>query len=565
MTEKGKKQPQRINHSVWFYLDELASRVVAQTGIPSDRFHLGKVILQSLKDDPDFVLQIDGALGVSETNGSVLERSVRCATALSRLGVQRGDVMVIMAPNHLDLAIAFYAALYLGVIIAGVDMTLGVRELVETFNVQKPKLIFCQTDKASDVETALLKQNNKTHVITFDKGSKFYSFTDFLEENADDTRVEDFKPTDFDPEETVAFLTSTSGSTGLPKAAILTHKSLTILIPPNMSRCTDFPTPTKLSFSVSPLQWVSAGIQYTASPIYRYTRLQTSAPCTKEHIYDIINKYKPTSIIMSPTYMSILVAAEDRGRCDFTCFKSFVLGGSHVPTTLINTLKSMAPKADIIILYAMSEIGTVTGLDEGTPLESIGKVMGHLQYRLVDPSTLEDIKEPNVPGELWVKGPTLFKGYYNNPEATKEAFSEDGWFKTGDLLRRDANYNFFFVDRLKTLLKYRNHQISPVEVEGVIRKHPGVVDVVVVGVPDEECGDLPAACVVPRAPGQLTAQEIKDLVKDNLTDTKRLRGGVVFMDHLPMMVSTKVDRMKLKKMVAEMKQYGRLIVDRAEN
>ncbi|XP_063832811.1 luciferin 4-monooxygenase-like [Ostrinia nubilalis] len=562
MGAKSKKLPRWINHSVWFYIDELASRVVAQTGIPSDRFHVGKVILQSLKDDPNFVLQIDAAFDVSETNGSVLERSVRCATALRSLGFQRGDVMVIMAPNHLDLAIAFYAALYLGVTIAGIDMTLGVRELEDTFEVLKPKLIFCQTDKASDVETALLKQNNTTHVITFDKGSKFYSFTDFLEENADDTRVEDFKPTDFDPEETVAFLTSTSGSTGLPKAAIVTHKNLSLALPPFLSRFTDFPTPTKLYFFVSPLQWLSAGVQYTASPIYRYTRLQTSAPCTREHAYDIINKYKPTTTLTSPTYMMTLVAAEDRAKCDFTCLDTILLGGSHAPTTLLNILKTMAPQADVLNMYGMSEItGLVMSWDAGAPMGSIGKVVGHVQYRLVDPSTLEDIDEPNVPGELWVKGPTLFKGYYNNPEATKEAFSEDGWFKTGDLIRRDANYNFFFVDRLKTLLKYRNHQISPLEVEGVIRKHPGVVDVVVVGVPDEECGDLPAACVVPRAPGQLTAQEIKDLVKENLTDTKQLRGGVVFMDHLPMTVSTKIDRMKLKKMVADMKKDGRLVVE----
>ncbi|PZC73879.1 hypothetical protein B5X24_HaOG208709 [Helicoverpa armigera] len=140
-------------------------------------------------------------------------------------------------------------------------------------------------------------------------------------------------------------------------------------------------------------------------------------------------------------------------------------------------------------------------------------------------------------------------GYYNNPEATKEALTEDGWLRSGDILYRDEYWNLYFVERYKLLLKYRNHQVSPVEIETVITKHPGVFHVAVTGIPDKECGDLVVACVVPKPGCSPTAQEIKDLVKESLTDSKQLRGGVIFMKELPTTSTSKVNRKKLKELV----------------
>ncbi|KPJ21196.1 Luciferin 4-monooxygenase [Papilio machaon] len=147
----------------------------------------------------------------------------------------------------------------------------------------------------------------------------------------------------------------------------------------------------------------------------------------------------------------------------------------------------------------------------------------------------------------WASSETLDSGF-------TEIYTEDGWIKSGDLLYRDENWNFFYVERLKMLLKYRNHHISPTEVESVIIKHPGVQDVAVTGIPDDECGDLVVACVVPQNNTTLTAQEIKDLVKESLADTKQLRGGVIFMKQFPLTSTSKVNRAMLKKIVRDMKR-----------
>ncbi|KAL0867847.1 hypothetical protein ABMA27_008540 [Loxostege sticticalis] len=541
------KLPKRPNDAVHWYMGQLTSRIVAESGRPDDRFHLGKMILQSFQDDPEFLMQIDGATGDSETSGSALERTVACANSLRTIGMGCGDVMVLMAPSHIDLAIPFYAAFYLGVIVAAVDRTLGVEELRGTFAVDRPKIVFCQSEKAPDIQLALNELELDTKIVTFDKGEFLCSFSEFLEEYNDGTSVEDFKPNDFDPEDAIALLIATSGTTGLPKAAAVTHKNFAINGPYLWSRCTTFPAPTRMALVGSPLQWLTAIMNFILSPIMKYTRLQTSIALTQEHAYDLINTYKPTFAIFSPTLMTTLIKPGDRDLCDFTSLELVILGGSAVPNDLIKEVKEISPDTEVMDCYGMSELSCIGFHGDGSsPPGSCGSPMGCFQYRLINTETMDDILEPNVPGELWIKGPGIFKEYYNNPEATEETFAEDRWFKTGDTFYRDAAWNFYFVERIKLLLKYKSNQISPVELENVIRQHPGVLDVAVTGIPDPECGELPVACVVRRPDSDVTAQDIKDLVKETLSDSKQLRGGVIFMNEIPMTASTKVHRRKLK-------------------
>ncbi|XP_049879452.1 luciferin 4-monooxygenase-like [Pectinophora gossypiella] len=542
----------RANDAVLMYMSELGARVVAESGRAEDMFHLGKLTLRSLKDDPGFVLQIDAATDESETNASVLERSVKCAISLKNLGLQCGDVIVLMAPNHVDLAIPFYAALYLGVTVAPVDMTLTVNELKGSFDVNKPKAIFCQSNKASDIQLALNELELNAAIITFDKGDYLTSFAELLDRFGDDMTVENFKATDFDPEDTIAVLIPTSGTTGLPKSAAGTHKNFTITGPYWWSRFDTFPGPTKSALVGSPLQWLTALLHVIMSPILRYTRLQSALPLTRDHAYHVINTYKPSYSTLSPTFMISLI--RERDKCDFTCFEVIYLGGSAVSAELLAELQEIAPNTEFRAIYGMSEMTSIGLHPDDPPPDSVGKPLGCHKYRIVDITTQQDVTEPHKQGELWVKGPGIFKEYYNNPKAVEESFAEDRWFKTGDIFYRDENWNMFFVERYKLLLKYMSHHISPVEVENVIRQHPGVLDVAVTGIPDPECGDLPVACVVRRTGHDVTAEGIKYLVKANLADSKQLRGGVVFLKEIPMTTSTKVHRRKLKEAVLHMQR-----------
>ncbi|KAJ8711065.1 hypothetical protein PYW07_008307 [Mythimna separata] len=538
------------NDSVHWYMQELTSRVVAQSGIPSDRYHLGKIILQSLKDAPDFVLQIDGATGQSESCGSVLERSVRCAQSLRRLGLKRGDVVMLLAPNHLDVTIPLYAALYLGIAVTAFTPTATINELQEIFAVTKPNIIFCQNEVASRAQLTLDNLNLNAHIITFDKSDDFCTFTDFMEQYGDDTPTKDFKCSDFDPEESIAFMLATSGTTGVPKIVAHSHKYFTIVMPYTWSRCKRFPTPTRLVFVCSPIQWSTAMYNFIRSPILRYTRLQTSVTMTREHACYLNNTYKPTYTILTPTMMAMfLVPADDsRDIFDLTCFELIMLCGLYVAQSLIDEVKAVSPKTEVLNIYGLSELSGLAFLGDNPAPGSCGKPMGCFQYRLMNIDTNQEIYKPNVPGELWIKGPCPAKGYYNNIEATKETFTKDGWLKTGDIFYRDEQWNFFYMDRIKLLIKGHYLAISPLEIEAVIRKHAGVSDVAVTSITHNKLGDLPVAFVVPRPGAQPSADEIKNLVRDSLGERKRLQGGVIFINSLPMTASSKVDRRKLKEL-----------------
>ncbi|KAJ8717681.1 hypothetical protein PYW07_005611 [Mythimna separata] len=536
----------RAYDAVHWYMNDVAFRVVARTGIPSDRHHLGKLILHSLRDDPYFVSQIDGGTGQSETNGSVLDRSIRCAISLSNLGLKKGDVMVLMGPNHIDFCIPHYAALYMGVMIASIDATLGPNELGHLFHTSRPNIIFCQSEKTTDIEKALQMSEVDAKIVTFDNDSKYTSLADLLKIKDEDA-IQSFKPTDLNPEDTVAYLTSTSGTTGMPKTAMLTHKNLAIGVPYMWTTFKKFPTPTKMVIVTSPAQWLTAGFHYLLSPVLKYTRLQTSAPLTPEHFAELVDTYKPTYITTSPTMLTTMMTS---AKCDFTCFETVFLGGSVATQEVINQVKQVARIDNVRSVYGMSELSGIGVQHDFPPAPgSSGRPIGAIDAKLVDPETNKDITEPNVPGELWFKGPNVFKGYHNNPEVTKETLTEDGWLKSGDIFYRDHSWNLFFVDRYKLLLKYRNHQVSPLEIEAVITRHPGVLHVAVTGILDKECGDLVVACVVPKPGCSLTAQEIKDLVKESLTDSKQLRGGVIFLKELPVTSTSKIDRKKLKELV----------------
>ncbi|XP_034827838.1 luciferin 4-monooxygenase-like [Maniola hyperantus] len=545
-----------VSDAVFWYIEELTAKIVAETGIPSDRYHLGKIILRSLKDAPEYILQIDGATDEKDTFKSALERSIRCATAFRNLGLKYQDVIVILAPNHINLVIPIYAALFLGLRVAGMDMTLEVGELQDTFQCCVPKIIFCQSSKVQNVQQALSKLKTTAQIISFDEpfqSDHCSSFSSLLDEYGGDTTVENFIPAEFDPVDTDALLLTTSSSTGPPKAAILSHKNIMMGFPLLMNNRTKFPTPVKLALLLSPIQWLSSNLQFILGPILRFTRLQTSSPMTPEHVYSLINKYRPDFSLTNPAFLRLLLKPGNREECNFSSLEYVMIGGNVVDKELLQETQKIMPKSHIKLAYGMTEVSGVVLDSSYSPFGSVGAAMPVMQCKLVDPISNEEINKPNVLGEMRVKGPTVFQGYYNNPEMTKAAFDEDGWFKSGDILYRDEYHNYYFYDRIKMLLRYKYDTLSPVAIESVIRKHPGVLDVVVTGILDAECGDLPVALVL-RNGHNVTAQEIKDLVKESLTDSKQLRGGVIFVKEFPTTSSTKVDRMKLREWAKTLKR-----------
>ena len=200
---------------------------------------------------------------------------------------------------------------------------------------------------------------------------------------------------------------------------------------------------------------------------------------------------------------------------------------------------------DVIQGYGMTETSPVTHVirPEHNKPGSIGPSIPSTECRLVDPETGDDVGEGER-GELWVRGPQVMQGYLNNAEATAGTIDAEGWLHTGDIAVIDSDGFFEIVDRLKELIKYKGFQVAPAELEALIQNHPDVADVAVSGVPDEECGELPKAYVVP-AGEELDSEELMEWVAGQVSPQKKVR-IVEVVEEIPKSPSGKILRRVLK-------------------
>ncbi|KAJ8712789.1 hypothetical protein PYW08_008093 [Mythimna loreyi] len=525
---------------------------LAPFDVTNENYNLGHLSMDALRIRPEGLCQIDAATGKSETNGSVLARAIQLARCFRKLGTKPGDVLALGGKNHLDLQIPYHAALMNCMPIAGVDPLFKQTEIRKFFEICSPRIAFCQKELLDTYHAVRDELGMNTEIICFDEGK--HSMANFIEKYDDKENQEEFLPAIVDRNKHYAWLVSTGGTTGVVKLAAFTHASFLKKLEMMKSVFVDEkrePTDEKenrLGLNTSPVQWLSSIITTLVSPLLRETKLQTSNPLTTEHMIDIINQYRPIHAFLSPPIATAIIKSEKK--CDFTCFERVMLSGGKIHKDIILEFrKRMRPGALVVELYAQTEnLGPVfRGTPDG-PLGTCGKPIPALPVKIVDPETGKEITEPNVPGEVWTKG-ACFSEYYNNPEETAASFTEDGWYKTGDIMYRDEDGYYFFVERLKMLIKYRMYHVIAPEIEAVICEHPGVLDVSVTSVPHEEDGEHPVACVMRKPGAHVTADEIKEIVANKLSDSQRLRGGVIFMEKLPMTSTGKIARGELRKLV----------------
>jgi 4-coumarate--CoA ligase len=202
--------------------------------------------------------------------------------------------------------------------------------------------------------------------------------------------------------------------------------------------------------------------------------------------------------------------------------------------------------------YGLSETSPTTHTqpweDWNRTIGSVGKLLPFQTAKYMSADETE--MAVGEVGELWIKGPNVFKGYLNNPEGTAHALTADGYFKTGDVGYQDKDGNFYITDRVKELIKYKGFQVAPAELEGILVSHPGIDDVAVIGVYDkDQASELPRAYVVPKGglgKGEKEAQEIIEWLGAKVAHHKKLRGGVRFVDEIPKSISGKILRRLLK-------------------
>lgn len=462
---------------------------------------------------------------------------------MTRAGLHTGDVILLLLPNHLKTCLPIYVGAINGYSVIPVDCYSRRREVEFYIRLSQPKMIFCIKENSSMVKEVLHDNNIEAKMIIIDDNNN--DIDAFIGEyNITNEDVNLFKPHTFELS-TEALLIPTSGSTGQPKIAVITHENLLFSIAFFFHYFKQCPFPTRLCFLMSPIQWISSLMQHYGSVIYSFTRIQSVVPVTPKTCQDVFLKYKPTFLISSPP---LLTQLHYSGHVDFSSLDDVLIGGSIVSETLKNDFKARYPNVRFMCLYGMTELFSMCFQTcPNGPGTNIGKefCVGY-KYRIVDPTNGQIINKANMAGELWIKSNSRFQGYYRNSEDTAVLFSEDGYLKTGDIIYKDEEGYYFFVERLKMLFKYKGVYLYPAEVEEVLRKHPSVEEVAVTAVPDGNGIDLPAALVVTKPDCCVTAQELYDLVAQELSNGKQLRGGIYFIKSLPFTPNQKIDKTKVR-------------------
>lgn len=185
---------------------------------------------------------------------------------------------------------------------------------------------------------------------------------------------------------------------------------------------------------------------------------------------------------------------------------------------------------------------------------SVGQQLPHVQIKLIDESG-KDVTTTQKRGEAAIRGPTIIRGYLNNPTANSESWDSEGFYKTGDVMELDPETNLLYiVERSKELIKVRGFQVAPAELEGALTSHLDITDAAVVGIPDERSGELPRAYVVLRKGASLSKEDILKFMKEQLAGYKALGGGIVFIDEIPKLPSGKILKRVIREWVSKEKK-----------
>lgn len=309
-----------------------------------------------------------------------------------------------------------------------------------------------------------------------------------------------------------------------------------------------------IALTFSSLYWISGfGILLLATFVGAQ-RIITSDRFSPTLMLEVIEKYRVTFTITAPSAIAVTLTNPRLETVDLSSLTFFMSAGSKLHAELETRMNRYLPNCKVYSGYGMSEATGIVSVNYPEPrIDSVGLLAPGLCVKIIDDQGNACGIGEN--GEIVLNMQYQFVGYYGDAESTGDTLDADGFVRSGDIGHFDEDGYLYIVDRLKDILKYMNFQISPSEIENTILKHPGVKQVCVVGVPDVVCADLPAALVVPNRTGDgvdITEADVHDVVKSKLSDMKQLRGGVYFVDAIPMTPSGKLLRRLAREIVVNL-------------
>jgi len=451
------------------------------------------------------------------------------ARGLVERGLGVGDRIGILCSNRVEFLEIFYGAMRAGIVPVSIGVLLPKDTVTWIIEDSDVRLVFCDGS---------LKQNLPDGVACVDVDS---SGTDGLQAFK---RPGPFTP--FIPgHDSVAFQPYTSGSTGRPKGVLLSHRAHS-WVAETISRDRDF-SPSDRMIVAAPLYHKHAMNSIKCVLVGGSTVVLMRKFDPRRYV-EVINRYKTTVVSGVPTIFAMMLQQRDllAGR-DYSFVRLATMGGAPATDTLIDAVAETFPSADIVQIFGITEASAALfgrhPQRAERPRHSIGWPIAGNEFRLVG-------GEDENFGTLHVRSPGLMNGYHNNPAEMARRL-RDGWFDTGDILRKDPTGWYYFIGRSDDMFVSSGHNIYPSEVEVMLERHPDVEQAVVVPAPDEIKYRIPWAFIVKRAGSSLSEEDVKQHALKNAPPYQYPR-KVMFVSTMPMNAIGKIDRKGMTSRVAAM-------------
>lgn len=493
----------------------------------------------SLQQNMQQIAFIDGPSG-NTLSYSALRHNVRAiAAGLHGLGVRKGDVVLVISPNSIAIPCIYLAILSIGAIITTINPLSTEREIAGQVKDSKPVIAFTLPHllhklRATQMPLILIQGSLESRCVT--------TLHDLLQSDLRDMPFIDIRQDD------TATLLYSSGTTGKSKGVLSTHRNIIASIAGNRVR---YETEGCKTYLCSMPLFHIFGLRFMVCSLAAGATIVMPPKFDMEEILRSIEQYRVTLL---PTVPSVLVAlAKSTGahKYDLGSLQQISLGGAPLGKDVILSFNAKFPRIQIGQGYGLTEtVGAIayTNSDEESDEENrrtgtVGLLSDVVEAKVVDPDSAKSLP-PNHRGELWLRGPTIMKGYFGNEHATASTLDSEGWLRTGDLCYFDEEGFLFVVDRLKELIKYKGYQVAPAELEELLLSHPEISEAAVIPYPDQEAGQIPMAFVVRSHGSNLSERDVINFVAEQVIHYKKIR-RVAFTSSIPKNASGKILRKDL--------------------
>jgi len=460
----------------------------------------------------------------------------RFGNGLINLGVQKGDRVGIYLPNGPEWLIAFFGAMKIGAVALPFNILYKTGEISYILSNSRAKVVVgASPEVKQNILNILNEIPSVEKIITLGEPLEgTIDFQSFISENSDVLATVDCA------EDDTATMLYTSGTTGRPKGVMLTHKNFVTKAAVN--GVAEQISEQDIFMTATPYCHIFITVTLLG-PLYVGASVLSMARFNPDKALDLLSRYRVTHFAGVPTMYIFMMNSYSPEKYDLSAWRFKQTAGYSMPPELFNKIESTFGPC-LCEYYGSTETGaTVTYNRVGhSKIGSIGPVAPGYSMKVVD----ENFNElpANEVGELLIKGNGIFKGYWEMPEATKEAF-KDGYFCTGDLGYKDEDGYFYIVDRKKDLILCGGYNVYPREVEDILYQNPKILECAILGKEDPDRGEVPVAYIVLRQGEQLTEEEVIDFCKQRMASYKVPR-FVNFIDEIPKSSTGKILKRMLK-------------------